>query len=63
MGVDASDNLFQVVASVNLVETTPLLRSKRAKDGMVEHAGAGAEPLFSVAQRGIHGNQGIVKTA
>ncbi len=63
MAVDASGDLLQVMASVDLVKTPPLLRGERAEDGMVEHTGAGAKSLFRVAQRGIHGDQGIVKTA
>jgi hypothetical protein len=46
---------------VYLVKTPPLLRRERSQDRMHQHARFRPEPLFRIVQRGIHGNQRVVK--
>ena len=49
------------MAAVNFVKFSPLLGGERAQDGMPKHGGLRAESLFSIRERGIHGDKGIIE--
>ena len=61
--MDPCDYLLEMVTSVDQVKAPPRLRGQRAEHGMVEQSGAASEPFFCIAQRGIHGDQRVVKEA
>lgn len=57
------DDLLEMVAGVNLVKASPLLRGERTEDGMPKQAYLRAEPLLGVRERRVHGDESVIEVA